>query len=177
MCARRLAFSPSRFSAWPRDRARPVMRSVVRHSVLFCAHGEQPPGCGSQRIFLICARGEGVSEGVPSMGGWTQCLMHQTAALGGSHAPCTCRRPGRYGWRSPSCARSRSATAGHRSRRAGRGGSALRAGSRGRPRRRRRRPRGASQAWCRRPGGGKAANALDGTCRLEAHLTATYEAA
>lgn len=30
------------------------MRSVVWHSVLFCAQGEQPPGWGSQRIFLVC---------------------------------------------------------------------------------------------------------------------------
>lgn len=54
MCERRLAFSPSTFSVWPRDLMRPVMRSVVRHSVLFWAQGEQPPGWGSQRIFLTC---------------------------------------------------------------------------------------------------------------------------
>ena len=54
MCARKLAFSPSRLSVWPRDLARPVMRSVVQHSVLFWAQGEQPPGCGSQRILRTC---------------------------------------------------------------------------------------------------------------------------
>lgn len=64
MYARRFAFSPSRFSAWPRDRAWPVIRSVVRHSVLFWAQGEQPPGWGSQRIFLSCAHSEGQSEAV-----------------------------------------------------------------------------------------------------------------
>lgn len=35
---------------WPRDVARPVMRSVVRHSVPFCMHGVQPPGVASHRI-------------------------------------------------------------------------------------------------------------------------------
>lgn len=43
-------FSYSRASVWPRVVARPVMRSVVLHSVLFCTQGEQPPGRPSQRI-------------------------------------------------------------------------------------------------------------------------------
>lgn len=58
MCERREAFSPSTLSVWPRDLARPVMRSVVRHSVLFWAQGEQPPGWGSHRIFRTCRVGQ-----------------------------------------------------------------------------------------------------------------------
>src|ERR1700738_1929711 len=43
-------FSCSRFSTYPLDVARPVIRSVVRHSVLFCKQGEHPPGNPSHRI-------------------------------------------------------------------------------------------------------------------------------
>lgn len=57
-CIFSIAFSLSIASAWPRTVARPVMRSRVRHSTLFCAQGEQPPGRASHRILRICGGGQ-----------------------------------------------------------------------------------------------------------------------
>lgn len=90
MYMRKLAFSFSKFSVCPLLVARPVMRSVVLHSVLFCRHGEHPPGRASHRIFLtyneIC-----------------QYSNVRQASLR-SHTPCTDRRPVQsLSYSSPSC--------------------------------------------------------------------------
>ena len=49
-----LMFSDSMCSVCPLEVARPVMRSVVLHSRLFCRHGEQPPGRASHLILRTC---------------------------------------------------------------------------------------------------------------------------
>ena len=52
-CRFNVSFSVSTVSVCPRDTARPVMRSVVRHSTLFWRHGVQPSRFASHRIFRI----------------------------------------------------------------------------------------------------------------------------
>lgn len=72
-----------------------MMRSVVLHSLLFCRHGEHPPGRASQRILRICRVSHGQSTSVstaqpqPPMPASLVCTTR-------SSLPCTGRTPGLF---------------------------------------------------------------------------------
>lgn len=61
-----------------------MIRSVVLHSLLFCRHGEQPPGRASQRILRICRSSVSLSYRV--MPSYLVCPW--------SFSPCTDHKPG-----------------------------------------------------------------------------------